>query len=76
MTTLSLLEVQAQLPELIHKLTPGDEVVITENNREVARLLPVVQRDRPIILGGLPGSVLYMAEDFDAPLEGFGESDE
>jgi hypothetical protein len=26
-------EAQAKLPDLIHKLTPGEEVVITENNQ-------------------------------------------
>ncbi len=31
MTTVSLQEAQAKLPELVHALTPGDEVVIVEN---------------------------------------------
>jgi antitoxin (DNA-binding transcriptional repressor) of toxin-antitoxin stability system len=31
MTTVSIQEAQAELSELIHQLSPGEEVVITEN---------------------------------------------
>ncbi len=34
MAIVTLQEAQAKLPDLIHKLMPGDEVVITENNRD------------------------------------------
>jgi hypothetical protein len=37
MASVSITEAQAKLPDLIHDLLPGDEVVITENNRPVAR---------------------------------------
>ena len=39
MSTVTIQEAQANLPELIHKLTPGDEVVITENDQPVAKLV-------------------------------------
>ena len=38
MSTITLQEAQARLSELIHRLTPGDEVVITEDNQPVAKL--------------------------------------
>ena len=38
MTTITIQEAQTRLSELIHRLTPGEEVVITENNQPVARL--------------------------------------
>lgn len=70
MTTVSLAEAQAKLPDLIHGLMPGDEVVITEEQRAVARIVPAAAAgDRQ--LGTLKGTVLYMAPDFDAPLEDF-----
>lgn len=72
MTSLPIHQVQAQLPELIHQLAPGDEVVITENDQPVARILPPLGRRSPK-LGSLSGTVLYMAPDFDAPLEEFKE---
>jgi antitoxin (DNA-binding transcriptional repressor) of toxin-antitoxin stability system len=75
MTTMTVEEVQASLAELIHQLQPNEEVIITENNQPVARLVPVtgaVQR-KPRQSGTLRGTVKYMAPDFDAPLEDFAE---
>lgn len=39
MTSVSLLEAQAHLSELIHRLAPGGEVVVTENGQPVARIV-------------------------------------
>ena len=73
MTYVSITEAQAKLPELVHGLTSGEEVVIVENDLPVARIVaPVVQQQRPLRrLGTMRGTVLYMASDFDAPLEEF-----
>jgi len=73
MTTISIEEAQAKLPDLIHHLHAGDEVVITENNQPVARLVSTAAepRQEPRQPGTLRGSVVYMAPDFDAPLEEF-----
>ena len=74
MTTVSIEEAQATLSELIHRLTPDEEVVITENDQPVARLVGATVQERPERrLGTLRGTVLYMAPDFDAPLEDFKE---
>jgi len=73
MTTVSIQEAEARLSELIHKLKPGDEVIITEDNRPVACLTATATKPQkqPRQPGTLRGSVLYMAPDFDAPLEDF-----
>ena len=73
MTTISIEEAQAKLPDLIHRLHSGDELVITENNQPVARLVHTAAepRQKPRQPGFLRGSVVYMAPDFDAPLEDF-----
>jgi prevent-host-death family protein len=64
MATVTIQEAQAKLPELIHKLMPGDEVVITENNQPVAKLVsekPAVrQRPQP---GLCKGMVTIVADD-------------
>jgi prevent-host-death family protein len=75
MMMVSIQEAQANLSELIHQLSPGEEVIITENDQPVARLVtPLSQPQRPARrLGTLRGTVLYMAADFDAPLEDFKE---
>ena len=73
MTSLPIHQVQAQLPELIHSLARGDEVVITENDLPVARILPSAPARSTRTLGSLSGTVRHLAPDFDAPLEQFRE---
>ncbi len=41
MSSLTIQEAQAKLSELIHSLKPGDEVIITDNDKAVARLVSV-----------------------------------
>lgn len=73
MTTLTIQEAQAQLEEIIHRLAPGDEVVITENNQPVAKLARTEPRQQwPCKAGSAKGKI-WMAPDFDAPLEEFKE---
>jgi len=72
MTTICLEEAQARLVDLIHGLTPGDEVVITENNQPVAKLIASsVEKPHPMPGRG-KGMLLVRAED-DEHLEDFKE---
>jgi antitoxin (DNA-binding transcriptional repressor) of toxin-antitoxin stability system len=75
MTTVTIKEAQSALADIIHRLSPGEEVVITENDQPVARLVPTPAAPKKTHrqLGTMKGSVLYMAPDFDAPLEDFKE---
>ncbi|HEX4132825.1 MAG TPA: type II toxin-antitoxin system prevent-host-death family antitoxin [Pirellulales bacterium] len=73
MTTISIQEAQAKLPELIHRMLPGDELLITENNQPIARLVPATAVRPQRKLGTMRGTVLFTAPDFDAPLEDFKE---
>jgi prevent-host-death family protein len=73
MATVTLEDAQARLPELIEQLNSGEEVVITRNAKPVARLVREQKLPKPRKLGTLKGTVLYMAPDFDAPLEDFKE---
>ncbi len=74
MSTITLEEAQSQLPQLIGKLEPGEEVIITSGNQPVARLIGERKKKKqPRQFGALKGTVLYMAPDFDAPLEDFKE---
>ena len=41
MLTVTIEEAQSKLTELIHGLAPGEEVVLTENDQPVARLVAV-----------------------------------
>lgn len=73
--TVTLEEAQNRLPELIAAAVRGEEVVVTKDNQPAAMIVPVPpQGDRPRpVLGSAKGKILYMAEDFDAPLEDFKE---
>ena len=74
MTFITLEEAQARLPEIIDKQVPGEELYITKNDRIIAKLITEPKpAQEPRQLGTLKGTVLYMAPDFDAPLEEFKE---
>jgi antitoxin (DNA-binding transcriptional repressor) of toxin-antitoxin stability system len=72
MTTVTIEEAQAKLKELIHQMTPGEELIITENQRTVAKLVsePAKTNKSPRPAPGLlKGMITYMANDFNEPLE-------
>jgi antitoxin (DNA-binding transcriptional repressor) of toxin-antitoxin stability system len=63
---LSLEEVQAKLPEIVHGLREGDEVILLEGERPVARLLgPLPTKRRPRTPGSARGRLTVLAEDED-----------
>jgi prevent-host-death family protein len=70
--TVTIEEAQAHLAELVSQLAPGEEIVITDKQQPVARLLPVKTKAQRK-LGTMRGSVKYIAPDFDAPLDDFKE---
>jgi len=70
--TVTIEEAQAHLPELVSKLAPGEELIITDKQQPVARLL-LVKTKVLRKLGTMRGSVKYVAPDFDAPLDDFKE---
>lgn len=73
MATITIQEARANLDDLIHRLTPGEEVVITENNLPIAKLVGTQAPPLKIPkLGTQRGSVLSM-EHFDDPLDDFKE---
>ena len=71
----TLEEAQARLPELIAAAVRGEEVVVTQDNQPTAKIVAVprqTEKPRPVF-GSAKGVILYMADDFDAPLEDFEE---
>jgi antitoxin (DNA-binding transcriptional repressor) of toxin-antitoxin stability system len=74
MSTVTIEDAQARLKDLIAQLHPGEEITITQDGQTIARLTVEPKRDKqPRRLGTLKGTVLYMAPDFDAPLDDFKE---
>ena len=74
MATVTIEDAQARLKDLISQLRLGDEIIITQDEKPVARLTAELPRIKPPRRPGtLKGTVLYMAPDFDAPLDDFKE---
>ena len=65
MPTLTIAEAQQQLPQIIERLHPGEEVAITRDDRTVARILPPeLPRGTPVYGRG-KGKVLSYIDDDD-----------
>jgi antitoxin (DNA-binding transcriptional repressor) of toxin-antitoxin stability system len=72
-TAVTIEQAQAKLPELIHSLTPGEEMVITENNLPVAKLIPESLPTRKPRRPGNCSGMLAIISDDDEHLEDFAE---
>ena len=71
-TTVAVDEANVSLPELLDRLSPGDEIILTRNDRAVAKL--VGQASTPASFSrpapGLgKGMITFISPDFDAPLD-------
>ncbi len=62
-TTVEVREAGTRLKELVHLVETGTDVVLTNDNRPVARLIPVAPRVAGLHLGSA-----WTSNDFDAPL--------
>jgi antitoxin (DNA-binding transcriptional repressor) of toxin-antitoxin stability system len=71
--TVTIEDAQAKLPDIIHGLTTGEEVVVTERGQVVARIVgehrPLTQRPGP----GLCKGMLTIVADDDEHLKDFAE---
>lgn len=74
MTQVNIAEAKAHLSELVQKALAGEEVIIARDNKPQVRIVPIEQpkkgKRRP---GSGKGSIVYIATDFDAPLDDFAE---
>ena len=73
MPTVTIEEAQAQLPQLIDMLKPGEEVVITQDNQPVAQLVPLPPPTPKSHFGICKGMLIIVAED-DEQLADFRET--
>ncbi len=73
--TVTIEEAQARLSQLLEQLHAGDEIIITHDQKPVARLIGEAKTEKMPRrqLGTLKGTVRCFAPDFDAPLDDFKE---
>ena len=71
--TLTLQDAQSRLSEIVAGLPPGDEVVLTDNGQPLAKIVKTAQTPQPRMPGSAKDKILWISEDFDAPLEEFKE---
>jgi antitoxin (DNA-binding transcriptional repressor) of toxin-antitoxin stability system len=60
------------LPQLVRRALSGEVVVLTSLAGSV-RLQPIPNPAGERRIGGCPGFILWMADDFNEPLDGFRE---
>jgi antitoxin (DNA-binding transcriptional repressor) of toxin-antitoxin stability system len=71
MTTVTIEEAQAKLPELIEHLAVGEQLVITRNQQPVARLLAEAPQKRMPRQAGSAKGILTIVKDDDEHLKDF-----
>jgi antitoxin (DNA-binding transcriptional repressor) of toxin-antitoxin stability system len=60
-------EAKERLPELVSLALEGNEVIISEGDKQVARLVPIPSPGRERVMG-LHRGAAWMSDDFDEPL--------
>jgi antitoxin (DNA-binding transcriptional repressor) of toxin-antitoxin stability system len=72
MQTMPIEQAQNHLGEIIEKLPPGGEIVLTRDDKPVATICATLSTEpTPRKFGTLKGTILHIAPDFDAIPEGF-----
>ncbi len=68
---ISVAEAQGRLSELVENLIPDEELFLTVNDYPIAKPVRTdyLPSDEPRESGSAVGKILFMADDFDAPLE-------
>ncbi len=65
--TVNVEEAKNQLPDLLALALDGNEVIITEGGKPLARLVPITSSKKKRVAGLNRGKV-WAGEDFDEPL--------
>ena len=66
-------EAKTQLSKLIQAAISGKQVIIAKGNKPVVRLEVLPEALGIRVIGNAKGLILAMDDDFDEPLEDFGE---
>jgi antitoxin (DNA-binding transcriptional repressor) of toxin-antitoxin stability system len=59
---------QTYLKELLSLVVEGTEIILTQGNIPVARLVPIADEEVTSRIAGLHLGAIWMSDDFDEPL--------
>ena len=65
--TVTIAGAQSKFSELLTFTLKGNEVIIVENDKQLARLIPISFSNKPRI-AGLNSGKIWTSKDFDKPL--------
>ena len=71
MYRIELEKAKAQIASLLQTALDGEEIVITQNEQPVLKLVPIPAKPRR--QSGSAKGLITMSDDFDEPLEDFAE---
>ena len=72
MAIMTIPEAQANLPEIVENLKPGEEVILTRNEQPVAKLIPISEARPQPVFGSSRGKLIIVTED-EAHLRDFSD---
>jgi antitoxin (DNA-binding transcriptional repressor) of toxin-antitoxin stability system len=73
MHQITIQEARKDFDSMFSQVLKGEEIIITDHHKPVARVSPIDGLKRRGLLGSAEGATFYIAEDFDDPLEEFKE---
>ena len=66
--TVEVKQTQTYLKELLSLVVKGSEIILTQGNTPIARLVPITAAPTMPRVAGLHLGAIWMSDDFDEPL--------
>ena len=66
--TIEVQQTQKYLKELLALVVKGTEIILTQGNTPIARLMPIATSSATPRVAGLHHGAIWMSDDFDEPL--------
>ncbi len=66
--TVEVKQTQTYLKELLSLVVKGSEIILTQGNTPIARLVPIIASPAMPRVAGLHLGAIWMSDDFDEPL--------
>ena len=71
METIDINQALPQIKKLLEIASTGEEIIITENNQPIVKLVSIKKDKKRPSLFGSDKDIISISDDFDEPLEDF-----